>query len=78
MSDVIQGLYHRIFELELMLEIEKWERIPIEKKLKLEIEKKKEIDRLLQFDWNLTNKLDVYYVELIENMLAEAKHQNDI
>ncbi|HDR6705764.1 hypothetical protein, partial [Bacillus thuringiensis] len=78
MSDVIQGLYHRIFELELMLEIEKWERIPIEKKLKLEIEKKKEIERLLQFDWNLTNKLDVYYVELIENMLAEAKHQNDI
>ncbi|MEB9309824.1 hypothetical protein P4I99_30840, partial [Bacillus cereus] len=57
MSDVIQGLYHRIFELELMLEIEKWERIPIEKKLKLEIEKKKEIERLLQFDWNLTNKL---------------------
>lgn len=31
MSDVIQELYHRIFELELMLEIEKWERTEVEK-----------------------------------------------
>lgn len=38
MSDVIQGLYHRIFELELMLEIEKWERTEVENKLNLEIE----------------------------------------
>ncbi|PFU01717.1 hypothetical protein COK75_15620 [Bacillus thuringiensis] len=78
MSDMIQGLYHRIFELELMLEIEKWERTAVEKKLNLEIEKKEEIERLSQFDWDLTNKLDTYYVELIENALEEAKHQKKI
>lgn len=78
MSDVIQGLYHRIFELELMLEIEKWERTEVEKKLNLEIEKKEEIEKLLQFDRDVTNKLDVYYVELIESMLEEAKHQKEI
>ncbi|WP_369900020.1 GIY-YIG nuclease family protein [Bacillus manliponensis] len=78
MSDVIQELYHRIFELELMLEIEKWERTEVEKKLNLEIEKKEEIEKLLQLDWDVTDKLDVYYVELIESMLEEAKHQKEI
>ncbi|WP_420974760.1 hypothetical protein [Bacillus thuringiensis] len=78
MSDVIKELYHRIFELELMLEIEKWERTEAEKKLNLEIEKKEEIERLLQLDWDVTDKLDVYYVELIESMLEEAKHQKEI
>ncbi|EPF10538.1 hypothetical protein ICA_03049 [Bacillus cereus BAG1O-3] len=72
MSDVIKGLYHRIFELELMLEIEKWERIDVEKKLNLEIE------RLLQLDWDLNTKLDVNYVELIEGMLEKAKQKNEI
>ncbi|WP_257137748.1 hypothetical protein [Bacillus pseudomycoides] len=78
MSDVIQGLYLRIFELELMLETEKWERTELEKNLNLEIEERKEIERLLQLDWDLNTKLDVYYVELIESMLEEAKQKKAI
>ncbi|HDR4884566.1 TPA: hypothetical protein QCR18_003829 [Bacillus cereus] len=78
MSDVIQGLYHRIFELELMLEIEKWERTAVEKKLNTVIKKNEEIERLLQFDWNLTDTIDVYYVELMESMLEEAKNQKEL
>lgn len=37
------------------------------KKLDLKIGKE-EIEKLLHCDWDLTNKLDVYYVELIERM----------
>lgn len=78
MSDVIQGLYLRIFELELMLETEKWDRTKLEKNLYLEIEERKEIERLLQLDWDVNTKLDVYYVELIESMLEEAKQKKAI
>ncbi|MDA1501599.1 GIY-YIG nuclease family protein [Bacillus cereus group sp. TH43LC] len=78
MSGVIQGLYFQILELELMLETEKWERTKLEESINLEMEERKELERILQLDWDLNTKLDVYYIELIESMLEVAKQKNEI